>query len=103
MSDICNECVIEWIRGGEYAGITACSSSKFKGKIKKLAKKHPDEVKIISENSDGSIFAHAPIKYVHISRPREVSEERKKEASERFKKYHAEQARKQEEEDFIFE
>lgn len=103
MSDICNECVIEWIRGGEYAGITACSNSKFKGIIKKLAEKHPDEVKIISENQDGSIFAHAPIKYVHVSRPREVSEKRKQEASKRMKKYRAEQAREQEEEDYIFE
>lgn len=103
MSDICNECVIEWIRGGEYAGITAHSNSKLKGKIKKLAEKYPDEVKIISENQDGSIFAHVPIKYVKVSRPREVSEERKKEASERIKKYRAEQAKNQKEEDFIFE
>lgn len=48
--------------------------------------KNPEDVKIIIENNDGSIFAHIPINYIKISPPRKVSDEQKEVASERFKR-----------------
>lgn len=59
---------------------------KWINKIKKLKEEHPDEVKIIAENADGSICAKLPIKYLKISAPRKVSEEQRQAASERFRK-----------------
>jgi len=81
-----NEFVIEWVRGGNYAGVTAPSGSALKSKLSKLAENCPDDVKIIAQNEDGSIYAHIPVKYVKISPPRKISDEQKRIASERFKK-----------------
>lgn len=80
-----NENVIEWIRGDDTAKVTAPSGSRLKGKIMRLAKLHPDEVRVIDENDDGSIFAEIPVKYVKVSPPRKMSEEQKEAASKRFK------------------
>jgi len=80
-----NEFAIEWIKGGSYAGVTAPTGTAIKSKLLKLAKEHSNEVKIISENEDGSIFDHIPINYVKISPPRKMSDEQKKAASKRFK------------------
>lgn len=81
-----NEFSIEWVKGGNYAGITVPTGTALKSKLIKLAKESPDDVKIISENEDGSVFAHIPINYVKISPPRKVSEKQKEEASKRFKR-----------------
>ena len=59
---------------------------KWINKIKKLKAEHPEDVKIIAENQDGSICARLPIKYLKISAPKKVSEEQRQAASERFKK-----------------
>lgn len=83
--DTMNEFCIEWIKGAEYAGITVPSGTALKSKILRLAEKFPDEVKIKAENSDGSLFAHIPVKYVKISPPKKISDEQKEAASERFK------------------
>lgn len=80
-----NEFSIEWIKGAEYAGVTVPSGTALKSKLLRLADKKPDEVKIIAENNDGSLFAHIPVNYVKISPPRQVSDEQKEAASERFK------------------
>ena len=80
-----NEFVIEWIKGAEYAGVSVPSGTALKSKLLRLAEKNPDEVKIIVENKDGSLFAHVPVNYIKISPPRQVSEEQKEAASERFK------------------
>ncbi len=80
-----NEFVIEWIKGASYAGVTAPSGTALKAKLYRLAKENPNEVKIIVENNDGSIYAHIPINYVKISPPRKVSEEQREAAGERFK------------------
>ena len=80
-----NEFSIEWIKGGSYAGVTAPTGTALKSKLLKLAKEHPNEVNIISENEDGSIFAHIPISYVKISPPRKMSDEQKKAAGERLR------------------
>lgn len=80
-----NEFAIDWIKGAEFASVTAPAGSALKSKIYRLAEKHPDDVKILAENKDGSVFAHIPINYVKISPPRQVSEEQKEAASERFR------------------
>lgn len=80
-----NEFAIEWIKGAEYAGVTVPSGTALKSKLLRLAEKHQDEVKIVVENKDGSLFAHVPVNYIKISPPRQVSEEQKEAASERFK------------------
>lgn len=80
-----NEFVIEWIKGGDYAGITVPTGTALKSKLIKFEKEHPNDVKVIAKNEDGSIFAHIPINYVKISPPRKVSEEQKEAASKRFK------------------
>lgn len=82
---VMNEFSIEWIKGGNYAGVTVPSGTALKSKLIRFAMEKPCEVKIISENEDGSVFAHIPINYVKISPPRKVSEEQKKAASKRFK------------------
>lgn len=83
--DKMNEFAIEWIKGAEYAGVTVPSGTALKSKLIRLSSEYPDDVKIMKENEDGSLFAHIPVRYVKISPPRQVSEEQKEAASERFK------------------
>ena len=80
-----NEFAIEWIKGADYAGVTVPSGTALKSKLLRLAEQNPDEVKIIIENKDGSLFAHIPVNYVKISPPKKMSEEQREAASERFK------------------
>ena len=92
-SDYSRENVIGWYKDSEIATVTF-SQGRYISKIKKLAEKHPDDVKIL-ENTDGTILAYIPVKAIHISiRNTEMSDEQKKAASERLKKIQA--ARKKE-------
>jgi len=89
MAENCNECCISWIRGSDYAEVTAYNGSTLKNTVLNLQKENPEDVKILAKNKDGSIYAHVPIKYVpKIRKPRQVSEEFKQKASERLKEYH---------------
>lgn len=81
-----NEFAIEWIKGRDYAGVTAPSGTALKSKLMRYADERPDEVKLMVENNDGSAFFHIPINYIKISPPRKVSDEQRKAAGERFKK-----------------
>lgn len=81
-----NEFAIEWVRGDEIATVTACSYSKLKSKLLKYAESHPEECKILHINSDGSICAHVPVKWVKVSPPRTMSEEQRAAAGERLNK-----------------
>ncbi len=65
--------------------VTAPSGTSLKSKLKYFNEKNPEEVKIIQENKDGSIFAHIPVNYIKISPPRKISDEQKEAASKRFK------------------
>ena len=85
MAENCNECSIAWIRGGEYAEVSAHNGSKMKGRVLKLAEQNPEYVKILVTNKDGSIFAHVPVKYVKLRAPRELTEEQRAELIERGK------------------
>lgn len=81
-----NEFCIEWIKGRDYAGVTVPSGTALKSKLMRYAQERPEEVKLKSENKDGSAFFHIPISYVKVSPPRKVSDEQKAAAGERFKK-----------------
>ena len=78
---------------------TVPSGTALKSKLLKLAEKSPDDVKIISENKDASLFAHIPVNYIKISPPRQVFEEQREAASERFRQMWKEK-NESEDEDF---
>lgn len=80
-----NEFAINWLKGSDYAEVTAPSGSALKSKLLTLAEQYPDEVTNIIINKDGSIFCHVPVSYVKVSHPRKVSEEQKEAAAERFR------------------
>lgn len=67
-----NENVIEWIRGDDFAKVTAPNATRLKGQVERLAEKWPDEAKVLHRNSDGSIFAQVPARWVNIRKPKEV-------------------------------
>lgn len=95
-NDYSRENIIGWFKDSEIATVTF-SQGRYISKIKKLAKEHPDDIKVL-ENSDGTILAYVPVKAIHISiRSRELTEEQKKALTERVKKAHA--ARKKKSED----
>lgn len=79
----CGENNIEFLKGATTA--TVCfSQGRYVTRIRKLAESHPDECKILYTNSDGSIVAHIPTKWVKVSPPRKVSDEQREAASARF-------------------
>lgn len=82
-----NENVIEWITGEDVIAVTL-SQKKYITKVKKLAQKYPDDVKILSENKDGSIFAHLPLKFLklYVINGKELSEEEKEIRARRLRK-----------------
>lgn len=79
---------IEWLNGQNRVTVSF-SQGKFINKVKKLAESHP-EVEIVAENTDGSITAHLPLKYIKISAPRQMSEEQKAVAKERLRQFRGE-------------
>lgn len=81
-----NEFCIEWIKGNDYAGVTAPSGTALKNKLMRYAQERPEDVKLMAENKDGSAFFHIPINYVKLSPPRKVSDEQREAAGERFRK-----------------
>ena len=82
MSDL-NENGIEWVTGDD---TISCSFSqkKYVNKVKSLAKKFPDQVKVI-ENKDGSVFAKLPLSAFKLSiSSRVFTEEEKEKIRERL-------------------
>ena len=77
---------IEFLNGQDTMTASFCWK-KYINKIKRLAKKRPNEVIILAENEDGSICVKLPMKYLKISPPREVSEEQREASGERLKQY----------------
>ena len=83
--EINNENCIEWI-SNQHSITCTFSQLKWVNKVKQLRKKHPDKVKIVAENEDGSIVAKMPIKALKLSIiERELSEEKREELSKSFK------------------
>ena len=83
-----NENVISWIRNAEMATVSF-SQGRYVTKIKKMAEKHPDKVQIVSENKDGTILAHIPVKAIKINiiEGREFSEEEKEQRIANLQEY----------------
>ena len=91
----CNSC---YFKDSEIATVTF-SQGRYISKIKKLAEKYPDDVKVL-ENADGTILAYVPVKAIHISivhRDIEMTDEQRKAASERMRKIQAARKKKSEE------
>lgn len=89
----CGENNIEFLKGATTA--TVCfSQGRYVTRIRKLAESHPDECKILYTNSDGSIVAHIPTKWVKVSPPRKVSDEQKEAAGERLRQLHKKKGKK---------
>ena len=81
---------IEWLNGQDRVTVTL-SQGKYINKVKKLAEKH-EGVEIVKENTDGTLLAHLPLKFVKISAPKQMTEEQKERARERFKAMQKERA-----------
>ena len=80
-----NENCIEWI-SNQHSITCTFSQLKWVNKVKQLQNKHPDKVKIVAENEDGSIVAKMPIKALKLSIiERDLSEEKREELSKSFK------------------
>lgn len=77
---------IEWLTGQQTVTVTF-TQPRFINKVKKLAETH-EGVQILAENSDGSICAHVPLKFIKLSAPRQMTEEQREQARERFKAMH---------------
>lgn len=81
---------IEWLNGQDRVTVTL-SQGKYINKVKKLAEKH-EGVEIVKENTDGTLLAHLPLKFIKISAPKQMTEEQKERARERFKAIQKERA-----------
>ena len=46
MAENCNECSIAWIRGSDYAEISAYNGSTLKNRTLKLKEENPEDVKV---------------------------------------------------------
>ena len=64
---------------------TVPSGTAWKTKLLRYAESHPEDVKVIAVNEDGSAFFHVPIAGIKCSPPRKVSEEQRVAARERFR------------------
>ena len=76
---------IEWLTG-QHTITCTFSQPKFIKKVENLQKKHPEKVKILARNDDGTILCKLPIKSLKLSIiERELTEEQRKELSKKFK------------------
>ena len=78
-----NENAIEWIRGQKTATVTVSGNTKLNSRVRKIAKERPDECQIDVENSDGSLVAHIPVKWIKINPSKIMTEEEKEIAKQR--------------------
>lgn len=66
---------------------------KYMNQIEALQEAHPDEVRIIARNDNGTMYACLDRKYVHVNfsdrRKREITEEQKAAAGERLRRVRA--------------
>lgn len=78
------ENVIEWIINSKTATVTF-TQGRYISKVKKLAEKYPDRVKITS-HKDGVLVAHIPTSAIKISiYERQISDEQKAIMAERMR------------------
>ena len=80
-----DENVIEFTRDADRATVTL-SQGRYITRIKKLAVEHPEECRIIAQNSDGSIYAHIPVKWIRINPGMELTEEQKQKKADALRR-----------------
>lgn len=79
------ENMIEWLVGQHNIRVTL-TDPKYIRKVKKLAEKYPDKVKIKAINEDGSIFAHIPKSALKLSIiTRNLTDEQRQAMGERLR------------------
>ena len=66
-----NEFVIEWISGQNTASVTFPSNSRWANKIRNLAEN--DTSVIVIEDKNGALFAHIPVEYLLIRKPKKMN------------------------------
>ena len=74
---------IEWVTGDNTMSITL-TSQRHITRIRKLAERKPEEVKIVA-NKDGSIYATLPLSYLKFNPPMDLTEEQKEKLRERVR------------------
>lgn len=82
----CEKETVILLNDAEKTASISTSQDWMKRRIKKMAQKDPDNVKITREDAY-TLFAEVPRKYVRISIPPRMSEEQRMLAAERLKKY----------------
>ena len=79
-----NENAVEFLENDKFMFVTF-SQKKFINRVKTLAEKHPDKVKIYEERTD-SIYAKMPVSWLRIQPTARMSEETKAKAKENITK-----------------
>ena len=80
-----NENCIEWI-SNQHSITCTFSQLKWVNKIKNMEKQYQNKVRILKENSDGTILAKLPLKSLKLSIiERELTDEQREEMSKKFK------------------
>ncbi len=77
-----NENIIEWLTGEKEVELTL-NQQGWVNKAIKLAEQYPDEIRLW-KNTDGSIFAKVPLKWISIRKPRQYTDEQKAEMAKRL-------------------
>lgn len=86
---------IEWIKNEQTVSFTF-TQGKMINKIESLAKRYPDDVKILFRNEDGSIYGKMPRKALHLYLVdgKEMSEEQRQASRERLSAFRAKKNQK---------
>lgn len=80
-----SENCIEWLTG-QHTITCTFSQPKFIKKVENLQSNHPEKVKILARNKDGTILCKLPIKALKLSIiERELTDEQRQELSKKFK------------------
>lgn len=74
---------VEWITGESTIAVTL-TSQRHITKIRKLAERKPNKVKVVT-NKDGSIYATLPLSYLKFNPPKDLTEEQKEKLREKAK------------------
>lgn len=80
---------VNYVDFDDLVSVTAYETKMIKT-LRKLAEDHPEEVKIVAENMNGTIVAHLPKKYCRIrftdkKKSMNYTEEQRKAAADRLK------------------
>ncbi len=78
------ENAIEFLKGQERATVTF-SSEKWRNRLRKLQKEHPNEVDIFTDDETYTC-GHIPVGWLKIHPPRVLSDDQKAELAERMRK-----------------